>query len=203
MQLYRRKTKKGKVSTKWSFYHYEDGSRLEQSAGESRRETAEVRAWEMVNKWRERKSLMKAASAAGIELPSFKSEETIVRALTAWINSLKSRRVSEQRQREAKDKVLRMIELMDVQSLDQITPDRIASALRNEEISDRINKFNDRQLLLPESKRKPFKKPSTSTIKYYHGALSTFFNWMIKQRTWEKLNPCGPVDLPSHEAVFE
>jgi len=203
MQLYRRKNKNGKVSSKWSFSHHEGGARLEKSTGESQREIAESVALKMIAEWRAQRSLQKAAAAAGIELPSFESEENLVKSVAGWVQSLKDRRVSKQRQREGKDKVLRMMELMDIQSLDQITPDRIASALRNEGLSERINQFNERQISKPESERKPFKKPSTTTIKNYHGSLSTFFNWLIRQGKWDKRNPCVVVDLPSHESVYE
>lgn len=203
MQLFRRKNKNGSLSSKWSFRHTEGGERCDGSTGESERALAEYVAEKKVNEWRNKRNLKKAAAAAGIKLPSSESERDLENNVVAWVQSMRDRRVSEQRQREAEEKVMRLIQLMEVRSLDQITPAKIASALRHEGLSERINEFNERQLEKPEAKRKPIKKPSTTTIKNYHGALSTFFNWLIKQDKWEKRNPCVAVDLPSHQSVFE
>lgn len=203
MRLFRKKTGDGKESKYWSFRHSEGGSRLEQSTRKTEKEEARVKAWEIIGKWRNKAIVAKAAKEAGIKLPSERSEKELVEDINCYLLSLEAKRRSDQYVVECEEKIMRMIELMDVQSIDQITPERISTALRSEFLSESINAFNEKQLAKPLKNRLSFKRPSTEAIKKYYRSLSSFFNWLIRQDRWDKRNPCIPVDLPSHQAVFE
>lgn len=202
MRLFKRKVK-GKESRYWSFYHYEEGVPIRGSTRRLSKAEAEKKAWEEVTSWREERKRQKAAATLGFHLPKEQPKEDLAALVFSWINHLKTLGNVERYIQDTEHQIIRILELMSVNDLESITPQLIRKTLERSDFSEEINKFNQRQLDLPEAERKPLKSPSSRIIIAHFKTLTRFFDWLIREEAWEKRNPCKSVKTPPLKKSFE